>query len=770
MTNASIRSRIPAGSDDSLRCVTAFMRRELERRQLSGEAGRIDRVTEWGGGAFGYAYDANGDLIAITEANGRINRFAYDGLRRLIAVQQGAEESKRYGYDAHDRLAEIVEQGIVTRYRYDLQGRIARIEHGQDDVSVYRYDAAGRTVMARTSQTTTCWQYDEAGRTTLIEQSIGGVTLVAQLQYDDAGRLATMTLPGNDRPIRYAWDSRGRPQTLSLDQAPLARFRFDDANKGTHTDLANGVTVENVASLGDGRPAQQRVRRSHALLLERTLVYNEVGEIINDGERGFLYDPLGRLIGVQEKSTGAVTLLRYDELDNLVARVDRDGIQCLTYAADCRLVSTTNGAGETTRFTHDRAGRLTQKVGTETAWCYRYDDAGLLREVRSNSEIIASFLYDHKGRLVLADVGGRVERYLYGAADELLAVTDGNGHPLRLLVRTPMGVLAEVHGAIGEGELYFRHDDERGTTRLITDRAGAVVAQMEWDPFGLPIIDPLGAGPAAVHPAAAFMGRTWVPEIGLYYFGARWYDPATARFLTPDSYTGAPDDERLLNPLRPSREQAAARGQILNEWLKQPRVRNPFAFCGNDPIGRVDPNGHWSFGGVLLMLLGAIWTLPNTLFGILVEITCLVGEVIRWLVWLFSFGHVSWQTPGFDAAASGNLNAFALVFTGGWLGSFSNLLGITFGNVFFVYKEWETSPHITSLPDPIYPAAYNGSVSIPRDHMLYEHELRHTNQYGWLGPFFHLGLPIFGFYEWDVIINGYEDAWTERDARAHAEP
>jgi len=170
------------------------------------------------------------------------------------------------------------------------------------------------------------------------------------------------------------------------------------------------------------------------------------------------------------------------------------------------------------------------------------------------------------------------------------------------------------------------------------------------------------------------------------------------------------------------------------------------------------------------MLLGAIWTLPNTLFGILIEITCLVGEVIRWLVWLFSFGNVSWETPGFDAAASGNLDAFALVFSGGWLGSFSNLLGITFGNVFFVYKEWRTSPHITSMPDPIFPSAYNRAVSIPREQMLYEHELRHTNQYGWLGPFFHLGLPIFGFYEWDVIINGYKDAWTERDARAHAEP
>jgi hypothetical protein len=42
-----------------------------------------------------------------------------------------------------------------------------------------------------------------------------------------------------------------------------------------------------------------------------------------------------------------------------------------------------------------------------------------------------------------------------------------------------------------------------------------------------------------------------------------------------------------------------------------------------------------------------------------------------------------------------------------------------------------------------------------------------VNQYAWFGPFFHLGLPVFGVYLWDVIFNGYTDAWLERDARAH---
>jgi hypothetical protein len=87
--------------------------------------------------------------------------------------------------------------------------------------------------------------------------------------------------------------------------------------------------------------------------------------------------------------------------------------------------------------------------------------------------------------------------------------------------------------------------------------------------------------------------------------------------------------------------------------------------------------------------------------------------------------------------------------------------------VIFVYKKWEDDPSYggTGL---VFPRAYDGKVSLPRNQALYEHELRHTNQYGWLGPFFHLGLPLFGVYEWDVILHGYRDAALEEDARDHA--
>ena len=86
-----------------------------------------------------------------------------------------------------------------------------------------------------------------------------------------------------------------------------------------------------------------------------------------------------------------------------------------------------------------------------------------------------------------------------------------------------------------------------------------------------------------------------------------------------------------------------------------------------------------------------LWTLPNTAFGLAIEVSCLLGEVVRWLVWAVT-RQCQLADARFRCRRSGRLNAFALVFKGGWLGSFESLLGITFGNVIFVNGEYQDHP------------------------------------------------------------------------------
>jgi hypothetical protein len=164
------------------------------------------------------------------------------------------------------------------------------------------------------------------------------------------------------------------------------------------------------------------------------------------------------------------------------------------------------------------------------------------------------------------------------------------------------------------------------------------------------------------------------------------------------------------------------------------------------------------------MVWGLFWSLPNVVLALIIEITCIVFEPIRVLASAIR-GHVRW-TVGFDAAGSSRLSTFAFVFRGGWFGSFDSILAFTFGNIFFVNQDWEQNPLIAQGGE-VQPLAYNGSVTFNRRQALYEHMLRHANQCSWLGPFFYLGLPPFGFYGWDRALGGGSHSILERDARLY---
>jgi RHS repeat-associated protein len=741
---------------EALARIEDWVRAQAGRRELDVRDGRVHGVRELGAAGCAYAYDARGDLTAIDEPGVGTTRFRYDTERRLTEVIEPDGRATAFAYGEHGSLRARGE----LRFEHDDAGRVVRRHAGDAGCAVYRYDEQGRLASARTATIETEYGYDPQGRIARVAQTRDGACIEARFAYDAAGRPRSLAVPGGGT-LEYAWDEHGRPAEVRIGARGWVRFAADAEARTGRMTFSNGVEATTVHDPVDGRTLRSELSRSGDTLLAERFAYTPSGALAADGETAYAYDALGRVVRAGDET------FAYDARDNVVRAAGRT----FAYDARDRVLHASAADGMRTAYEHDARGRLTRRIGPDGERVHRYDDAGRLVEVLHDAVRVAAFEYDHEDRLARATSADGAERYLYGPAGELLAVTRDDGTPLRLLVRTPLGVVAEVHGDLDTGELAFRHDDRRGSCRVVTDVRGGVVATHRYGAFGMPCSIVAGQDVPAHATAgglhhASYTGQLWYPALGLYWFGTRWYDPALQRFLTPDAYTARPDDARLVSPALDAQAQAACRTLLLDDWLRRPRLRNRYAFCGNDPVGATDPDGHWSFGGFVLSLLGAIWTLPNTIFGLLIEITCLVGEVLRWIVWLFTLGHVSWSTPGFDAASSSRLNAFALVFSGGWLGSFPSLLGITFGNVFFVYKEWETNP-VIAAGGTVSPTAYGGAETIPVHDALYEHELRHTNQYGWFGPFFHLGMPLWGFYVWDVIFNGYRNSWCETDARAH---
>ena len=125
--------------------------------------------------------------------------------------------------------------------------------------------------------------------------------------------------------------------------------------------------------------------------------------------------------------------------------------------------------------------------------------------------------------------------------------------------------------------LSFYHGDHLGSVNVVTDHTGAKKELAEYKPFGT-FSRKETSGPPPATPEDSkryFTGKRLDSSTGLYYYGARYYDPELGRFTQPDSIVQAPSD---------------------------PQTLNRYTYCRNNPLIYTDPTGHsfWKKVGKIL--------------------------------------------------------------------------------------------------------------------------------------------------------------------------
>ena len=83
---------------------------------------------------------------------------------------------------------------------------------------------------------------------------------------------------------------------------------------------------------------------------------------------------------------------------------------------------------------------------------------------------------------------------------------------------------------------YFYHYDIRGSVTNIVGDDGNLVKGYEYDEYG----NTTDGGEAGFINEVTFTGSVRDLGSGLQYMNARYYDPATGRFVSQDTYTGTP--------------------------------------------------------------------------------------------------------------------------------------------------------------------------------------------------------------------------------------
>jgi RHS repeat-associated protein len=181
-------------------------------------------------------------------------------------------------------------------------------------------------------------------------------------------------------------------------------------------------------------------------------------------------------------------------------------------------------SGGPTSFAFDSNGRETGKTTANISTSYTFDALDRLTLVSTAGGSAIAYGYNGDGLRVSRMAGGTTTTYVQDLAAPVPVVlmeTTGEHDTLYLYGK---GVIAQFQS---DGTRQTYHADALGSTRLLTDVSGAVVASYTYDAFGA-----VRAQTGDVEAGFTFRGQHADAESGLESLDARYYDPSIGRFLS----------------------------------------------------------------------------------------------------------------------------------------------------------------------------------------------------------------------------------------------
>ncbi|HHG85956.1 MAG TPA: hypothetical protein ENJ82_14510, partial [Bacteroidetes bacterium] len=495
-------------------------------------------------GAETYLYGSNGKVQTLTNGQGS-SSFTYDNLARLI---------RRDFPDGRKVLLTYDSSGISNSL-----GQLTHISSFNTDNS---------------TNYTSAYVYDRYGNRALEEMDIfnvkgGTQSFITTKVFDPQNRLTAITFP--DQTTMYYRYNTCALDTILVGDTTLATFsNFSPFEKPGQISYGNGAQARFLYSPENKMSSHKVWAKGGSAILYDSLTWDHLNQITGiqdlrgsgtDHSQQFTYTSR-RLSQASAVNTYQDIAYLYDQAGNLVQKGDVS----FTYAG----FQVTDGDSNGTNVFHaeyGEMGTMSLRKRGNTSQNLAYDSENRLTSVSTDGQT-ETYRYDYQGRRIYkADAEGNVTLYVNSEFEKVI-FADNKTQTTRYAV-TPWGILAALtsnggevgkSGIPGAGIRYI-HGNNIQSTVVTTNAAGALGTRIIYQPYGgVWKMD----GENDFRPK--FTGKELDIGTTLYYFGGRYYDAFTGRFITADTELGA----------NTTRQDAF----------------NRYAYVLNNPLIFIDFNGH----------------------------------------------------------------------------------------------------------------------------------------------------------------------------------
>jgi len=498
-----------------------------------------------------YTFEDNGDTISATYAGNETFKMMLDKFGKTKKIRRGTKEIVSNFYDSEHRLintADNYEDWQATQISYGTDGDITQIRQG--DVTITpspTIDGQGEKVsyqIKNRPQQVYIYEYDDPynvrEKTTTLPTGNNDEEIT---QFDAFGRITQIELPKQiDNTFQYAIDNGEATGKISVFENKTGDYVLQYDNDGNIQQIQYGNT---------------------------TYIYS--------------YDEYGRL--KSDSSHGSYT---YDDNGNITSRTWGGGANSVAYVYNDPIHKDRLMSFDGKQFTYNALGNPTLYKGDPMEWDFKN-----LRQYRKTR-----FEYTADGLRKTKIHGNTVTTY-YWAGDKLIGEKRTTVHSgLELGKPIPQGGIIQreshmhieyIYGTTGmigftlqrntnPTETYWYVKNLFGDVTTILDNNGQEAANYSqiYSAWGTHSVANIQDNIGDINPIR-YRGYYYDPETRLYYLQSRYYDPETGRLVSPD----------CVDEIRPF----------------EPNGLNLYAYCGNNPIMYIDPDGRNPLA-IFLAILG----------------------------------------------------------------------------------------------------------------------------------------------------------------------